>query len=211
MERPWVDVINEALSFLTYGWAVQEIVYKTRAGPEEQDPSKHSNYEDNRMGWRKISLRSQTTLFGWQFAEDGSNDVVAMRQLSPPDFRMTDIPLVKCIHYVTDSSKGSPEGRALLRNCVVSYKMRHNLEMVEGQGTERDLVGYPVLRIPGAVINGETDDERAAYAEYQSLITGIRRDSSEGVILPSDTFKDEDGRPSSIRQYDILEIYPVDS
>jgi hypothetical protein len=203
MQTPWVDVINEALSFLPYGWAVQEIVYKQRVGFEEQDPTKHSNFDDGRMGWRKISLRSQITLFGWQFAEDGSNDAVAMRQLSPPDFKMVDIPLVKCLHYVTDSSKGNPEGRSILRNSVEAWTIRHQLEKIEAIGIERDLVGYPVLYIPGAIMNSEAEADQATLAEYQTLVTGIRRDSSEGAILPSDTVLDMDGKPTGVKQYSL--------
>ena len=197
MERPWVDVINESLTMLVFGWAVQEIVYKQRVGPEEQDPTKFSNYKDNLISWRKISLRAQDTLFGWQFAENGSNDVVAMRQMSPPDYKITDIPLIKCIHFVTESGRGNPQGRSPLRNSVVSWKIRHNIELIEAMGIERDLVGYPLLRIPGSVLN---DPE--ARAEYESLVSGVKRDEREGIILPSDVWTNAEGTPSGVRQYD---------
>lgn len=189
MEQPWSDVIYEILSFLIYGWALSEIIYKQRLGPEYQDPSKHSNYTDGKIGWRKISLRSQSSLFGWQFAEDGSGDVVAMRQLAPPEFKLIDIPLTKCLLFRTDSSKNNPEGRSILRNAVRSWKFRQNIEVIEGIGIERDLAGLPVVTIPAKVITGQDEDSKAAYETYKALAAGIRRDSEEGVVLPSDVYE----------------------
>lgn len=189
MEQPWSDVIYEILSFLIYGWSLSETVYKQRLGPEYQDPSKHSKYRDGRIGWRKISLRSQNSLFGWQFAEDGSGDVVAMRQLAPPDFKLIDIPLSKCLLFRTDSSKNNPEGRSILRNAVRAWKFRQNIEVIEGIGIERDLAGLPVVTIPAKVITGQDEDSKAAYETYKALAAGIRRDSEEGVVLPSDVYE----------------------
>lgn len=198
METTWGDVINEILSFITYGWAVCEVVYKQRLGPDQSDPSKRSKYNDGLIGWRKISLRSQHTLYGWIFAEDGSGDVVAMRQLSPPDFKIIDIPLSKCLHFRTETTRGNPEGRSILRNCVRPWKFKQQIEVLEGIGIERDLAGLPVVRIPSRVIVGQDPESRAAYQQYIDLATNIRRDSQEGIVLPSDVY---DG--TSIRMYDI--------
>jgi hypothetical protein len=189
MELPWIDVINEALTFLTYGWALSEVTYKQRLGLEQKDPSKHSKYNDGRVGWRKISLRSQTSLFGWIFAEDGTGDIVAMRQLSPPDFKLIDIPLSKCLLFRTETTKNNPEGRSILRNAVRAWKFRQNIEIIEGIGVERDLAGLPIVKIPSKLITGQDADSIAAYNLYKSLATNIKRDAEEGIVIPSDCYE----------------------
>lgn len=200
MEVSWQDLIIEILSFLVYGWALEEIVYKQRLGPDQDDPSKRSRYNDGRIGWRKIALRAQPTLFGWIFAEDGSGDVIAMRQLSPPDFKMVDIPLSKCLLFRTETSRNNPEGRSILRNVVRIWKFKQNIEVIEGIGIERDLAGLPVVRIPAKVIIGKDSDPemRAVYEEYVSLATNVRRDAQEGIVLPSDVFEG-----TTVPMYDI--------
>lgn len=200
MEVPWQDLITEILSFLVYGWALEEVVYKQRLGPDNDDPSKRSKYNDGLIGWRKISLRGQQTLFGWVFAEDGSGDIIAMRQLSPPDFKMIDIPLSKCLLFRTEVGRNNPEGRSILRNVVRAWKFKQNVEVIEGIGIERDLAGLPVVKIPAKVIIGKDNDPemRAIYDEYISLATNIRRDAQEGIVLPSDVFEG-----TTVPMYDI--------
>ncbi|NMC35378.1 MAG: hypothetical protein GYA36_23400 [Veillonellaceae bacterium] len=198
MEITWPDLINEILSFLIYGWSLEEIVYKQRIGPDEEDPSKRSQYSDGLIGWRKISLRAQTTLFGWVFAEDGSGDIVAMRQLSPPDFKMVDIPLSKCLLFRTETSKNNPEGRSILRNAVRAWRFRQNIEVIEGIGIERDLAGLPIVKIPSQVIIGQDEYTKAVYQEYVDLATNIRRDQQEGIVLPSDVYEG-----TSMPKYDL--------
>lgn len=200
MEVLWQDLIIEILSFLVYGWALEEVVYKQRLGPDNDDPSKRSKYNDGLIGWRKISLRGQQTLFGWVFAEDGSGDIIAMRQLSPPDFKMIDIPLSKCLLFRTEVGRNNPEGRSILRNVVRAWKFKQNVEVIEGIGIERDLAGLPVVKIPAKVIIGKDNDPemRAIYDEYISLATNIRRDAQEGIVLPSDVFEG-----TTVPMYDI--------
>lgn len=189
METTWADVIVEALTMLVYGWALSEIVYKQRLGPDEKDPTKHSKYRDGRIGWRKIPLRAQSSLFHWIFTEDGSGDVVAMRQLSPPDYILKDIPLSKCLLFRTTAEAGNPQGRSILRNAVRAWRFRQNIEELEGIGCERDLAGLPVVRIPASVLTGNDDASAAARTGYFQLASNVKRDSNEGVVMPSDCWE----------------------
>ena len=70
MSVSWADTISEILSYFIYGWSYHEIIYKYRRGPRQSDPRFRSKYTDNRIGWRKIPIRSQHTLYGWVFADD---------------------------------------------------------------------------------------------------------------------------------------------
>ena len=58
MQDTWTDTISEILSFLPYGWAVAETVYKRRMG-KKKDPRLDSKFDDGLIGWMKLPLRSQ--------------------------------------------------------------------------------------------------------------------------------------------------------
>lgn len=197
MEHPFQSVIDDALTMLPYGWALEEIVYKQRLGPLYKDPTKHSKFSDGRIGIRKIPLRAQRTLFSWIFAEDGDQrgDVIAMRQLSPPDYEWVDIPLSKCLLFRVDPDGGNPQGRSILRSAVRCFQLKSRLEVVEGISTERDLTGLPVLKIPASVITSKHED---AKHSYQELVQGIKRGDADGVVLPSDAWPD-----TVVNKYDL--------
>ena len=65
------SLISEILSFLTWGWAYHEIVYKKRNG-DSGDSSTNSRFTDGKIGWRKIPIRSQESLIEWKYSEDNS-------------------------------------------------------------------------------------------------------------------------------------------
>ena len=60
MSHTFEDHISEAISFLTYGWSYFEIVYKTRNGPDQNDPTKRSQYTDGFIGIRKLAPRNRS-------------------------------------------------------------------------------------------------------------------------------------------------------
>ena len=66
MDMPWTDVVGEILSCLTYGWSLHEIVYKRRMG-RKRDPRLESKFDDGLIGWQKLPIRSQESLYKWEF------------------------------------------------------------------------------------------------------------------------------------------------
>ena len=111
MSHSWHELIIAVLSFLPYGWSFFEIVYKRRMGPLQKDPAKRSKFNDKKIGWRKIVMRAQDSLWQWQFDEGGG--VTAMIQRDPTTGRLNVIPIEKGLLFRTNSSRGNPEGRAL--------------------------------------------------------------------------------------------------
>ena len=105
MGMPLSDIVAEALSFLTFGWAFHEILYKYRRGPTGR-PATDSNYDDGRLGWRSFPLRAQETLLHWVFDEDGG--VEAMVQITPQGTRCT-IPMRKALLFRTTTLKNNPD------------------------------------------------------------------------------------------------------
>lgn len=184
MERTWADTLSEILSFLTYGWSYHEIVYKRRVG-KNTSPITNSKYSDGLIGWRKLPIRAQDTLYGWEY-KDGTDELIGMTQCPPPDYGQIMIPIEKALHFRTRSRKDNPEGRSILRTAYRAYYFKKRLEEIEGYGMERDLAGFPVLYAPEGMDIWNADDPEmvAAYTEALRIVSSIRRDALEGVVLP---------------------------
>jgi len=118
MQESWTDTVSEILSFLTFGWSYHEIVYKRRTG-NSRDPRANSAYTDNLVGWQKLPIRAQETLYKWEF--DQYDNIAGMVQMAPPTYNMVTIPIEKALHFRTKSRKGNPEGRSIFRGAYKSY------------------------------------------------------------------------------------------
>lgn len=187
MEETWPEFMSECLSFLIYGWSYHEIVYKRRMG-KTNSPLTNSKYSDGLVGWRKLPIRAQDTLFGWEY-KDKTDDLIGMTQQPPPDYEKVTIPLVKALHFKTRSRKGNPEGRSIFRTAYRAWYVKKRLEEIEGYGMERDLAGFPVLYAPAGIniFDDEDPDMVKLRAHAESLVSGIRRDALEGVVLQGGT------------------------
>jgi phage gp29-like protein len=183
MERTWQETLSEILSFLTYGWSYHEIVYKRRVG-RNTSPITNSKYADGLIGWRKLPIRAQDTLYGWEYKDD-SDDLVGMTQAPPPNFEHLTIPIEKALHFRTRSRKDNPEGRSILRTAYRAYYFKKRLEEIEGYGMERDLAGFPVLYAPAEVNVWDDDPEsQQTLNRAEAIVSSIRRDAREGLVLP---------------------------
>lgn len=184
LDCDWADQISETLSMLIYGWAWFEIVWKQRRG-DVRDPRGKSKFTDGRIGVRKLALRAQDALWQWEFDPE-TDELVAMTQQPPPDYTPRTIPLEKSLLFRTKVFKDNPEGRSMLRNAYESYYMLKGIRALEGIGIERDLAGLPVLSPPeGVDIWNTNDPAMQQYAQKaQELVSSIRRDEQEGILLP---------------------------
>lgn len=176
----WADFIDEVVTYFPYGFSLHEIVYKRRNG-NNKDESKSSQYNDGRIGWRKIPGRRQTTLFNWDFDDEGT--LRGVYQLY--DGRKTYLPMSKCLLFRTSGAHGNPEGASFLRGAYRPWYFKKHIEEVEGIGIERDLAGLPVIWAPEGLDLDNKDDPKAMEARNTSvkLVSGIRRDRNDGVVL----------------------------
>jgi len=182
MEHSWEDTISEILSMLTYGFAPLEKVYKIRAGVETTNKSFYSKYKDGRVGWRKLPLRAQETVWGWNRDADG--DVESLEQL-PPFGQKVTIPVSKLLLFRTVSYKNNPQGRSILRNSYRPWHFKKRIEEIEGIGIERDLAGLPVAHVPASMLSpNASPEEKATLAVIRQMVTSIRRDTQEGIVFP---------------------------
>ena len=183
MQDTWTDTVSEILSFIIYGWSFHEIVYKRRMG-RTKNPKTNSKYDDGLIGWRKLPIRAQETLYQWEY--DDEDNLIAMTQLPPPNFGLLTIPMSKGLLFRTKSRKGNPEGKSILRNAYRSWYFKKRLQEIEGIGIERDLAGLPVITTPENmnIWDGDDPDMVQILHGLEDMVRNIRVDEKEGVVLP---------------------------
>lgn len=106
MQSSWTDTISEILSFLTYSWSAHEIVYKRRMG-RNKNPILNSKHNDGLIGWRKLPIRGQDTLYQWEY--DSNDELIGLTQNPAPSYRLITIPIDKLLLFRTESRKDSPD------------------------------------------------------------------------------------------------------
>ena len=183
MQDTWTDTISEILSFLTYGWSFHEIVYKRRMG-KTRDQKTRSKYNDGLIGWRKLPIRAQATLYQWEY--DDEDNLIAMTQLPPPNYGLITIPMDKAMLFRTKSRKGNPEGRSILRNAYRSWYFKRRIQEYEGIGIERDLAGLPVFTAPEDIAIWDEDDPDMVKLRtgMEAMVQKIRVDELAGIVKP---------------------------
>lgn len=208
MQTTWTDTLSEILSFLTYGWSYHEIVYKIRGG-RTNNPETNSKYQDGKIGWRKLPIRAQETLLRWEYKEN-TDELIGMTQAPAPTFRQLTIPLCKALHFKTKSRKDNPEGRSILRSAYRSWYFKKRIQEIEGIGIERDLAGFPVLYAPDYIDlwNPNNPESVQALAAAENIVSSVRRDAREGIVLPGgeNGWKFELLSAGSRRQFDTNQI-----
>ncbi len=191
MELPLDGTMEEIASMFVYGYAPCEILYKRRIGPEEEDPTRHSKHDDGKIGLRGLPLRSQMTVYRWQI-DEATGTIQGLWQ-QPWAGQQIFIPINKLALFRTTTAKNNPEGRSVLRNAYRPWLMKTRLEEIEAIGVERDLAGLPVGRLPSRYMDPDASpDEKAVYQAFLKMVTSVKRDKNEGIVMPSDVGKDNE-------------------
>ena len=184
MEHSWPETLSEICTMLQYGYAPMEVTLKVRRG-WSKDPTKRSKFDDGLIGWRKISLRAQDTVFQWLY-DDDERELLGLIQLPPPHYNRTEIPIDKILNFRTDVERDNPEGRSMLRSAYQDYYFAKRLTAIAAIGAERNLAGIPVMSIPAEYMNASaTASERAVYTRARAIVENIRTDEQAGIVIPS--------------------------
>jgi phage gp29-like protein len=189
MSDSWDQTLSQILSMLVFGYSYHEIVYKIRGG-DNKDPKRKSKFDDGKVGWRKLPIRSQETLFRWEIDDDGG--IQAMIQVDPSQGGIHTIPIEKALLFRTTTQKNNPEGRSILRNAYRPWFFKRRIEEIEAIGIERDLAGLPVAFIPPEYLSSSaTPDQQTVLNAITTIVQNVKRNEQEGVIFP--TMYDEQG------------------
>ena len=183
MYHTWEDFISEAMSMIIYGFSIHEIVYKYRNGamPDRQLKSK---YHDGLLGWKGLPIRSQDSVYRWDFNENGHID--GFIQNAPPNYRNVYIPASKLLMFRTSSLKNNPEGQSVLRGAYRPWFFKRRIEEIEAIGIERDLAGFPVMYADPKIMTPEaTEEDQQTVTRYEQVLRNLRQDSQQGLIIPA--------------------------
>ena len=191
MEGSWGEFIGEALTYLPYGFAVMEKVFRRRL---TKNGSKHN---DGLIGISKLAPRGQDTIHYWYFSDDGRDLQAVGQSIANLEngYRYTNlasdvdgtirIDRSKFLLFSADSTKGNPQGRSLLRSVYLPYKQLTLLKDQLMVGVSKDLQGIPKVGIPPKFMAADaTADEKLVYESFKSMVNGLATGTQQGVILP---------------------------
>ena len=203
MEHSVDDHVSEALSHLTFGFSIFEVVYKRRRGPDFRTGKKYSKHSDGRIGVRKLASRAQWTIERFD-VDKTTGDVLGVRQEQNYGIKSLFIPANKILHYKTTNTNNDPSGRSILRNAYTSYQYLKNLQNIEAIAVERELHGVPIGRISAEYLSPDaTTDQVSVRSQMEKILRDLKFNEQGYALLPSDVYRDADGKPTNQRIVDI--------
>lgn len=202
MEHTWKSFIKEVTSMFTFGFSVHEKVYRRRTF------ANGSKYDDNKIGLRKLPVRSQDTISKWLYSDDGRTLTGVQQSLASVQDGLRygnlaaltgspyiDIPRKKIMIFTVDSKRENPEGNSPLRACYFAWKYRTLIEEQEAVGVTRDMNGMPTLYLPPRYMSEDASEaEKKIYDYYKQVIRNIQMNEQSGLILPQ-AFDPESKQP----------------
>lgn len=188
MTHSFSEFMIEALSCLQYGWSWHEMCFKKRLGPwytnAKNNNLHRSKYNDGKIGFAKLPIRSQESLLRWRFGP--FDEVTHLIQMPAPTYEMRTVPYSKSLLFRPSAPKGNPEGFSILRRAYRPWYMKKRIEEYEAIGVERDLAGLPMGKIPAAILAAKPGTkEMQELLAWKKLVKNIRRDEQDGVLIPS--------------------------
>lgn len=189
MEHSWQDFVQEASSMNIYGFSVHEIVLRKR---------KHKNgslYNDGKVGWRKLPIRSQDTVDKWIYSDDG-RELKAVKQnvivsgkngavMVNRSNHAIEIPRSKFLLLRTGKRRENPFGESILKPVYFPWKYRTSIEETEASGISRDLSGLPTISIPPQYMSKDaTPEQKAIYEYYKDVVRNIQLNQQGGLVMP---------------------------
>lgn len=197
MDHSWFSFIKEVTSMFTYGYCVNEKVFRRRLNQYG------SRYNDGLVGIKKLPVRSQTTIKEWEFSDDGRDllGVIQDTALLNDGFRLSNtaggeinIPRKKFLLFRTDVSRDNPQGRSPLAKIYTAWKYRKQIEESEAVGITRGLGGIPYFGLhPKFMAEDATADEKAVYESVKQIGRNLQNNEQACIVFPM--MNDEQGKP----------------
>ena len=179
MSKSWDATVSSFCSQFIYGFSVNELVFKQRLGQDAKTPSA---FDDGLIGVKKLPCRSQRTILDWAFDKHGG--VHGCWQDDAQTNKKIWLPIEKILLFRVEDDYDNPEGRSLLANSYISWYFLRNFREILGISAERDLTGFPIIRVPAELLtNSEYSTE---LQNYKNLVANVRADELSGAVLPMD-------------------------
>lgn len=190
MEGTWPQFIAEVVTYLEYGFSIQEKVFRRRL------TRNGSKFNDGYVGLRKLAPRPQDTIRHWTFSEDGRellgvgqsirNMENSARFQNLADLNgMINIDRSKFLLFSADSVKGNPEGKSILKSVYLPYKQLALLKDQLMLGVSKDVASVPVIYIPPKFMAVDASaSEQAVYQAYLAAAQGIADGKQRSMVMP---------------------------
>lgn len=163
LEMPFTDVIRNALLKLSFGFSINEKVFKIA--------------DDGSVFWSKFAPRLPRTIWRWWI--DSSNELRGVQQWTYKNYNyeFIEIAAEKLMVFTNRLEGGNFEGVSVLRTAYKPWFYKEGLLRIMAIGFEREHVGVPVIQLP----NGHT---AADLARAQNIGKNLRSNESAYVTLP---------------------------
>jgi hypothetical protein len=190
MDCTWSQFMAEVVTYLEYGFSVQEKVFRRRL------TRNGSKYNDGLVGLRKLAPRAQDTIRHWNFSEDG-RDLISVGQsirmmengarfqnLADPN-GLINIDRSKFLLFSADSVKGNPEGKSVLKSVFLPYKQLALLKDQLMLGVSKDIASIPVVYLPPKYMAADASDaEKAVYKAYLDMASNVASGKQRSLVMP---------------------------
>jgi hypothetical protein len=73
------------------------------------------------------------------------------------------------------------------------------------------MAGFPVMYVPSQIMEAAANGDATAsqnLRNYKNIVTNARIDEQMGAVLPSDTYRDAEGKPSAIKMFEFQLLTP---
>jgi hypothetical protein len=191
MDHSWESFIEEVIPYLEYGFDVHEIVLRRRLARNG------SKYNDGLVGLKKLAPRSQETIAGWVFSDDGS-DLLAVEQslkLVENNARYAnklnadgklEIDRKKVLLFTASGTKGNPEGNSIYKNIYLAFKQLSLLQDQELLGIAKDVQGLLKIAIPPKYLAPDASPEdKMVVQAFQQIIDNYNAGTQRGLLVPN--------------------------
>lgn len=207
MDHSWDEFIHEVVPYIEYGFDVHEKVFRRRL------TKFGSKFNDGLVGIKKLAPRSQDTITGWKFDENG-DDLVAIEQslrwlenAARFSSRLNEngkleIPREKFLLFSSNKTKGNPQGNSIYKNIYLAFKQLTILQDQQLLGIGKNIQGILKIEIPAMYLSPDATPEQQATAQaFQTLIDNYNQGLQKGMLVPR--IIDEGGK--SLFDYSLME------
>ena len=157
--KTWTEFIQEAMSFIEFGYSVFEITHKIVI-----DDPRFGDY----IGLKDLGWRSPRTIFEWNLRQDGSIDNI--RQIVSSDLQRDVTIDGQFLLALTPNKEGDNyEGISDFRPIYGNWKRKQWLRKAQMIGIERSATGIPIGTIPAGKI--DSPEETVFRKSLQSLVS----------------------------------------
>jgi hypothetical protein len=189
--QSWSSFIESVIPYLEYGFGIHEKVFRRRL------KRSGSKYNDGLIGIKKIAPRSQDTITGWLFTEDGADLLGVEQDINTLQYAhkfaqkknihgKIEIDRNKFLLFSASSTKGNPEGSSIYKNIFLAFKQLSLLQDQELLGIAKDIQGILKIAIPPRYLDvNASPEDKAAVVAFQAIIDNYNAGTQRGLLVPN--------------------------